>query len=56
MATPEWEALLVRLRSHAEHHQRDHWVQCSACSKWRSISYQKQQQAQGRDWTCTELQ
>ena len=56
MQSPEFFALLDRLRSYAEQHHRDHWIQCSACSKWRIISYDALAAVdlQG-DWTCKLL-
>ncbi|KAL0040507.1 hypothetical protein WJX77_009181 [Trebouxia sp. C0004] len=55
MQSPEFYHLLERLRQHAELHQRDHWIECSQCSKWRIISYAKMTEAKDADWVCRLL-
>lgn len=56
MQTPEFFALLDRLRSYAEQHHRDHWVLCSACAKWRIISYEALAAVDLEgEWTCKLL-
>ncbi|KAK9867491.1 hypothetical protein WJX84_009338 [Apatococcus fuscideae] len=55
MQSAEFYALLDRLRQHAEEHQRDHWIQCSLCAKWRIISYDTMVAARDDDWTCKQL-
>eukprot|EP00775_Hariotina_reticulata_P007949 gene7949-8147_t len=58
MAHPAFYELLDRLRQHAEQTARDHWVQCTACSKWRIISWQQLAALKGQagvEWTCSML-
>ncbi|KAL0042559.1 hypothetical protein WJX79_003671 [Trebouxia sp. C0005] len=55
MQSPEFYHLLERLRQHAELHQRDHWIECSQCGKWRIISYAKMTEAKDADWVCRLL-
>ncbi|GMH33235.1 hypothetical protein BSKO_01069 [Bryopsis sp. KO-2023] len=55
LSTPEFPVLLDRLREHAAVHQRDHWIQCSTCSKWRIIPYDTIQEFKDQEWTCKDL-
>ncbi|DBA66027.1 TPA: hypothetical protein ACH3X2_003035 [Trebouxia sp. C0005] len=55
MQSPEFYHLLERLRQHAELHQRDHWIECSQCGKWRIIGYAKMTEAKDADWVCRLL-
>ncbi|KAL4440210.1 hypothetical protein ABPG75_003211 [Micractinium tetrahymenae] len=56
MQSDAFYALLDRLRKYAAVHHRDHWVQCTACSKWRIVDFQSAQQvAEDSEWTCSML-
>ena len=54
--TREFRALLGRLRDDSDANSRNHWVKCSACSKWRRVkSHATAVAAKGVDWTCSFL-
>ncbi|EFN52905.1 hypothetical protein CHLNCDRAFT_138470 [Chlorella variabilis] len=54
--TREFFALLDRLRVYADQHHRDHWVQCTACSKWRIVDFRAAQQiGDDTEWNCAML-
>ncbi|MEW5316084.1 MAG: hypothetical protein WDW38_007471 [Sanguina aurantia] len=56
VASPAFASLLTRLKSQAEQFQRDHWVQCSLCDKWRIIPYaQSGGLLPGQRWQCSQL-
>ncbi|GFR43232.1 hypothetical protein Agub_g4291, partial [Astrephomene gubernaculifera] len=60
VSSPVFCQLLERLTQHATRHLRDNWVQCSACSKWRIVSYEVFQRLEGdtdeeAQWTCAQL-
>jgi len=56
MASPEFEGLLDRLKLVSSEQQRDNWILCSRCGKWRVVSYKECQEAEkAGDWTCKQL-
>ncbi|MEW5300397.1 MAG: hypothetical protein WDW36_003330 [Sanguina aurantia] len=56
VASPAFACLLLRLHSQAEQFQRDHWVQCGLCGKWRIIPYaQSGGLLPGQQWRCSQL-
>jgi len=56
LAGPEFEGLLDRLKQVSSEQQRDNWVLCSRCGKWRVVSYKECQEAEkSGDWTCKQL-
>eukprot|EP00887_Chlorella_sp_A99_P005161 scaffold40.g5161.t1 len=58
MEAPAFLQLLGRLRTHAAQHHRDHWVQCSACERWRIVDFEVAQRLAAdaaADWTCAQL-
>ncbi|PSC73461.1 DNA N-6-adenine-methyltransferase (Dam) [Micractinium conductrix] len=56
MQTDAFYLLLDRLREYASQHHRDHWVQCSACSKWRIVDFQASLGIEeDSEWRCSML-
>lgn len=44
-----------RLKEHVDEFQRDHWIQCVACQKWRIISFESMLAGRDQDWNCKDL-
>ena len=51
-----FSSLLDRLKLMSSEQQRDNWILCSRCGKWRVVSYKECQEAEKTgDWTCKQI-
>eukprot|EP00884_Botryococcus_braunii_P018797 jgi/Botrbrau1/5600/Bobra.97_2s0025.2 len=56
LGLPAFQDLLQRLREHCAEHERDHWVRCTQCGKWRIVEFKDRLAAANMtDWSCKDL-
>lgn len=57
LQSPEFAALLGRLRDYAAEHHREHWARCTVCERWRIVDYAQAKRIETEDirWQCAML-
>lgn len=58
VSNPVFYSLISRLEAQARRTERDSWIQCCQCAKWRLVPFEELEKAEkdsAKGWKCTDL-